>query len=258
MRNNVQKTVDELRPMDDILFHKLAEDRGFCEELLRCILEKPDLTIIENIPQRSLKNIHGRSVILDLLCQDSEHNYFNVELQNDNHDNHQRRVRYNGANVDTYIMEKGTSFRELPELYVVYISDFDIFKGGRSIYHIERVIHEKGKIIYNGFHEIYVNAENNDGSDVAGLMSILKSIDVTFDERFPRICGAIQNIKQGKEGNHMCEAVRKYAEEYAQEYAKEKIIQIAKNMIKNGFTAASIHDNTELSLNQIQRLMEEG
>lgn len=103
MKNSIQKTVDDLCPMDDILFHKLSENRYFCEELLRCILEKPNLEIIENLPQRSLKNVKGRSVVLELLCQDVEQNYFNVELQNDNHDNHQKRVRYNGSNVDTYI-----------------------------------------------------------------------------------------------------------------------------------------------------------
>lgn len=210
MKKATQKTVDELRPIDDVLFHKLSENRYFCEELLRCILKKPDLIIIENIPQRSLKNIHGRSVILDLLCQDSEHNYYNVEIQKDNHDNHQRRVRYNGANVDTYVMEKG-----------------------------------------RGFHEVYINAENDDGSDIADLMSIFKSVDVTYDQRFPQICDAIRYYKQGKGQSTMCEVV----ENYAKEYAEEMIIQIAKNMIKNGFDLNSISENTGLPMEQIMELI---
>lgn len=251
MKNHIRKTVDELRPMDDILFHKLSENRNFCEELLRCILNKPDLIIIENIPQRSLKNIHGRSVILDLLCQDAEHNYYNVELQRSNQDNHQRRVRYNGASIDTFIMEKGSRFKELPDVYVVYISDFDIFKGGKTCYCIKRSIHETDEVVCNGFHEIYINAENDDGSEIAALMSIFQSTDMEYDSRFPGICDAIRYYRRGKGRGVMCEAVEKLAKEYAE----EKIIQIAKNMIKNGFDLDSIAENTGLPKNRIMELI---
>lgn len=49
-----------------LFFHKLAEHKSFCEELLQVILQKPNLNVVENIPQRSIRNIKGRSVIVDV------------------------------------------------------------------------------------------------------------------------------------------------------------------------------------------------
>lgn len=121
------------------------------------------------------------------------------------------------------------------------------------MYHVHRVIHEKCEITRNGFHEIYVNSENDDGSAVAGRMTILKSRDVQFEPRFPHICRAIRDIKQRKGRDTMCETVKNYAKEYAE----EKIIQIAKNMIRNGFSVASISENTGLSPELIAGLMKE-
>lgn len=125
------------------------------------------------------------------------------------------------------------------------------------MYHVHRVIHEKCEITCNGFHEIYMNSENDDGSAVAGRMTILKSRDVQFAPRFPHICRAIRDIKQRNGRDTMCETVKNYAKEYAKEYAEEKIIQIAKNMIRNGFSVASISENTGLSPELIAGLMKE-
>ncbi len=55
--------------MDDPFFHKVAEDLEVCEELLQILLKKPDLKVIENQPQRYLRNLGARSVVLDVLCE---------------------------------------------------------------------------------------------------------------------------------------------------------------------------------------------
>ena len=47
---------------------------------------------------------------VDLLCQDKKRIMYGVEMQRKNYDNHQKRVRYVGANIDTYITEKGIEF----------------------------------------------------------------------------------------------------------------------------------------------------
>ena len=56
-----------LNIIDDTLFQKMAEDKGFCEELLSTVLEQK--VIVESIiSQNSIKNLQGRSVVLDALC----------------------------------------------------------------------------------------------------------------------------------------------------------------------------------------------
>lgn len=54
-----QKTKEKIakyRPIDDTFFEKIAEDSEVCEELLRVILQEPELKVVEVIPQKSIKN----------------------------------------------------------------------------------------------------------------------------------------------------------------------------------------------------------
>lgn len=248
--DEINKIVDKLRPIDDIFFAKLAESRLFCQELLRVILGMPDLEVVEVTPQKSLRNIKGRSVALDVLCKDVKGIYFNIEVQKEDDDDHQRRVRYNSSNLDTYISEKGTKFKDLPDVYVVYISDFDLFHNGKTIYYVDRVLRDVGDILDNGFHEVYVNTQIDDGTDIAGLMQILRSNQLHDDDRYPVVCGEIRGFKVGRKRENMCKLVEEYAEKRAQEAAKK--------MIKKGERDYNyISDVLEISLEDVNRLADE-
>lgn len=142
---------------------------------------------------------------------------------------------------------------ELPDVYIIYITDFDMFQKKKAIYHVQRILKESKEAVYNGINEIYVNTVNYDGSKLADLMKLLNSSECEFDDRFPEICKTIMNFKIGKGRAVMCKVV----EEYAQEYAQEKVIQIAKNMLKNGFSFESIFENTGLPMAKILQISEE-
>ena len=239
MGKTATKTVEELCPMDDIFFEKLAIDIGFCQEVLQVILQKKDLKVIKTEPQKSLRNVQGRSVIVDVLCEDEKGRYYNIEIQKSNNDEHQRRVRYNGSNIDTYITEKGTHFQDLPELYVIYISDFDVFAKNRVIYHVERILRETGDFIDNGFHEVYVNAQVDDKSEISELMKLFKSSGTEGNKKFPVVSKAIKYLKIGKGRNEiMCKAV----EEYAEMKTKEAVKRIVKNMLEKNKSDTEIMD----------------
>ena len=63
----LEEVVSSLNIIDDTLFQKMAEDVGFCEELLSTVLGQK--VIVESVVQQnSIKNLQGRSVILDALC----------------------------------------------------------------------------------------------------------------------------------------------------------------------------------------------
>lgn len=97
--------------MDDDFFQKVIEDVGACEEIVQTILNDENLQIVKSEPQKFLRNCGTRSVQLDLLCRSSDDRYFNVEIQKSDNDDHQRRVRYNGSNLDTFVTEKGILFK---------------------------------------------------------------------------------------------------------------------------------------------------
>lgn len=110
---------------------------------------------------------------------------FGVEIQKRNDDDHQKRVRYNMANIDTSESEKGIKFDGLKDIYMIYISRFDMFKSKKTIYHIDRVVRETQEIADNGTHEIYVNTKINDGTEIAEYMQMLKQ----------KLCQTIQNFQ---------------------------------------------------------------
>ena len=157
MGRRVSDEVRALNPIDDLMFRKMAEDIAFCEEILRVILEDNGLKVIETIPQWTGTNLQGRSVILDAKCVKSDGKQVNIEVQKADDDDHQRRVRYNGAILTTNVSDPGIKFKNLPDVCIVFISNFDIFRGKSPLYHIDRVVRETGAVVSNGFEEIYVN-----------------------------------------------------------------------------------------------------
>ncbi len=79
-REKVLEIVQKLNIMDDTFFQKMAEDIGFCEEMISTILGQK-VIVKRVVPQNSIKNLQGRSVVLDALCILENGAYCNVEVQ---------------------------------------------------------------------------------------------------------------------------------------------------------------------------------
>ncbi len=255
-KRETQKLVDEMTAMDDTFFHKLVESKSFCEELIQTVLNKKCIRLIEVTPQKSLRNVKGRSVVLDVYCIDTEKASYDVEMQQKDDVDHQRRVRYNASNMDTYITDKGIKFEQVPDAYVIYISKNDFFEEGKTIYHVDRVLRETGEVLDNGFYEIYVNAQIDDGSDLAELMKILNSPKVPENSKFPNVCAEIKSYKVGEGREIMCAIVEEYAAKKAKEAAKKADEKTARKMLMSGkFEAEEIINWVSLlSLEEVKEI----
>jgi predicted transposase/invertase (TIGR01784 family) len=132
----IREEAKKLNPIDDPMFRKMAEDKEFCEEILRVILQDDALTVIESIPQWTGTNLQGRSVILDAKCVRGDGSQVDIEVQKADDDDHQRRVRYNGAILTTNISDPGIKFENVPDVTVVFISKFDIFDSNFPLYRV--------------------------------------------------------------------------------------------------------------------------
>lgn len=104
---------------------------------------------------------------------------------------------------------------------MIYITNFDIFKGKKTIYHVDSIIRETGEKVENGLHEIYVNTKVDDGSTIEELMKCFKQTEVNH-KKFPCLSERINYFKQDEEGvDNMCQIVDEYAEKYAKKAVKE-------------------------------------
>lgn len=209
----IREEAKKLNPIDDLMFRTMAEDKDFCEEILRVILSDPGLSVLESTPQYAGTNPQGRTVILDAKCVLGDGRKVNIEVQKSDDTDHQRRVRYNGAILTTNLTDPGEKFENIPDVCVVFISRFDIFNGNRSLYHVERVIRETGKVVDNGFEEVYVNAKVKDGSEVSELMEVFVD-DAAYSSKFPVTSGRKRRYKETEEGYQaMCDIMKRIAME---------------------------------------------
>ncbi len=80
-----------------------------------------------------------------------------------------KRGFYNSSVLTVNITDLDDKFEKDPAICAVLRSRFYMFRDGLSLYHLDRVIRETGRIFDNGFEEIYVNAAVNDNTDVAEL-----------------------------------------------------------------------------------------
>ena len=221
-RLEVESIVAQLRAIDDIMFRKLCENIAFVEEILRVILEDDKITVVEVIPQDSIQNLRGRSVILDAYCKLGNGSYCNVEVQRSDSDDHFRRVRYHAACITANVVNPGEQFEQVDDLVVVYISEFDPFDEGRTVYHVRNMVEETGRAVLDGLREIYVNTKYNDGSEIAELMQCLLEPVVT-NPKFPALAQELQAEKGNVKGDEsMCKLVEEYAQKRAKEYGEKQ------------------------------------
>ncbi len=186
----------------------------------------------------------------------------NIEVQKADDDDHQRRVRYNGALLTTNVTDPGDKFKNVPDVIVVFISRFDVFKSGKALYHVDRIVRETGKLADNGFAELYVNAEVDDGSDVALLMDIFTDDNAYDDNRFPATSSRKRRFKTTEEGvSEMCEVMERYkaegrAEGMAEGMAKGKA-EVVIELLKEKLSIEMIARATKLTVEQITKIGKE-
>lgn len=233
-----KEKIKNLRPIDDVFFEVLAQNTDVCQEMLRTILEDDCLVVASVVTQSDERNIYGRSVRLDALCVLGNGTKCNIEVQRSDNDNHLKRARFNASSITVRDSQPGTTFDEILELYIVYISEFDFLKGNKTIYHLEKVVRETGVVVDDGLHEIFVNTAIDDGTDIAELMSCFTKKEVK-NPKFPKLSSEVTRLKETDGGVQIvCEVMQQYEKIAIQKDHVEKI----QKMIKKGYSKEEILD----------------
>lgn len=94
---------------------------------------------------------------------------------------------------------------------MVFISKFDIFAGNLPLYHVDRIVRETGKVVDNGFEEVYVNTKIKDGSEVSQLMKVFVN-DNVYNSKFPKTSDSKYRYKKTGGLNIMCEIMERITE----------------------------------------------
>lgn len=228
--------VAQFNLMDDTFFSVVMSHNDAAEYLLSHLLGKK-LRIIENKTQYSIRNAESHSIVLDALVVDEDHKLYNVEIQVGDQKNHERRIRYYHTAIDWSILGKGRDYSELPDLHMIFISDFDPFKRNRVHYEVAHYIKETDLDYDNGIYIDYFNTSVTDGTFLSDLLQYLKFSDPNSG-RFGALSQQVSYHKLGNEGvDTMCRIVEEYTKtrvEQARLEAKiEGKIETIRKMIEN-------------------------
>lgn len=144
--------------------------------------------------------------------------------------------------------EPGDRFEHVQEVYIIYVSNFDVLQNGRTISHAEMICKETGESLQDGLHEIYVTTIGKEDNKIARLMKEFLNPDMNNPE-FPKTSRRVQAMKHDpKEVAIVCKAIEEYADKRAIETAIETYQEcgISRDMI-----AQKIKNRFALSDDQI-------
>jgi hypothetical protein len=167
-------------------------------------------------------------------------------------------MRFNISNIDTSFVEKGISYEKIPDVYAIFISQFDVFAENCTSYHIDRAIRETGTIVENGIHEIYINTAIDDGTLISKLMQFFQH-SVGNNPLFPKLSHRIEYFKEVQEGVlNMSNVFEEYAEEKVKEATAEVETSAAMKLLKKGIPVETILEALpSLSMDFIKQLKQQ-
>lgn len=244
--------IKNFRLLDDDFFTKCFEGDTECIELvLRIVLNKSDLKVVDVRTQVFVENIKNRSVRLDVLATDSQGRKFNVEIQRADKGAGKRRARYNSSMMDANLLNKGEDFDSLPETFVVFITENDVIGKGKALYHVGRCFLDSGEIFDDGSHIIYVNGSYRDETPIGKLMHDF-SCKNPSEMYYGVLAERTRFFKESKEGIAvMCKAM----EDMRDQAYKEGRISMVIQMLKAGkYDLKDIAALSGMSVEELEKL----
>lgn len=239
---------------DDFLTKCFEGDTASIELVLRIVLEKPDLKVLDVRTQVFVENLLNRSVRLDILATDSTGAKLNVEVQRSDKGAGRKRARYNSSMMDANLLKKGEDFDKLPETWVIFITENDVMGKGLPLYPVERCFLGTGERFEDGSHILYVNGAYRGDTPIGKLMHDFSCTDAA-DMYYGTLADRVRFFKESKEGIEiMCRAM----EDMRNQTLKEGAINSAKRMLADGIlTLEKIAEYAGLPLDEVKKLKAE-
>lgn len=239
---------------DDFLTKCFEGDTASIELVLRIVLEKPDLKVLDVHTQVFVENLLNRSVRLDILATDSTGAKLNVEIQRSDKGAGRKRARYNSSMMDANLLKKGEDFDQLPETWVIFITENDVMGKGVPLYPVERCFLGTGEKFEDGSHILYVNGAYRGDTPIGKLMHDFSCTDAA-DMYYGTLADRVRFFKESKEGIEiMCRAM----EDMRNQTLKEGMINVAKKMLEDGsITLEKIAEFVGLSVDEVKKIKAE-
>jgi len=273
-----RERIRSLRLIDDEFMTKVFEDRECTEYLIRTILDRNDLSVINVQTQARLKNLQGRDVILDIFAKDTTGRLYNIEVQRDTKGASLKRARYHGSLIDANILRKGSDFDSLPDRYIIFITETDVLDSQIQVNRLQIGSKDTDKFYDDGAYTIYVNASMTDDTPVGNLIQDMWQTEADMitsrilanrvkyfkeDERGEATMNVlIEETKQEARENGLAEGFNEGQKvglamgrkEGLSKGRKKEKNQIARSLLAEGLDPELISRTTGLTIDEINKL----
>lgn len=201
---NVKDNWDEIGLSNDFLFGKVMQDPELCKGVLQRILPQLHIERIEYPElQKTIKeDVDARSIRLDVYVKDEKETIYNIEMQTVVSWELPKRSRYYQSMLDLQILDKGQTYKQLNQSYVIFICLADLFGRGRHIYSFENTCKEDPDLfLKDGTAKIFLNANGSKNDVTPELKAFLDYVAGrgSEDAFVKRLEEAVKEAKRNRE-----------------------------------------------------------
>ena len=252
-QENIEK-LQSFRLFDDTYMTRFFNENIPCMEfVLRILMNKPDLKVERTKSQATIRHLEGRSVCLDVYATDSEGKKYDIEVQRSDSGADPHRARYNSSMIDVDNLYAGQDFDELPDSYVIFITENDIWEQGVPVYQIERMNLTTGESFGDGSHILYVNGTYRDDSEIGKLMHDF-SCPNPSDMYYGVLAERASFLKEKEEGvAEMCKIMDEMMREAAADAVQERNYEFAETLLNmKKLTKEEIAQAANISVEEVE------
>ena len=251
-RDRDLERIASLRLLDDEFLSEALDGKPApVQEIVNTVLERTDMNVIRVKSQVTYKSATKRSIRLDIQAETAEGEIVDIEIQRADQGAGARRARFYSSMIERTMLEPGDPFDSLPDLYLIFITEHDIFRHGLPLYHIDRTVSELEHAAFNdGSHIIYVNGQFQDETHPVGRLMHDFYCTRAEDMFNPLLAKEVRYLKETEGGHARMSRI-------FEEMQKEVAVQIARQLLEKGIAPDVISECTGLSLEAVMDLTRE-
>ena len=228
------KRFEDLTLQDDFMFCKVMQNPDLCKRLIEMILSDTIGKITYISIQHNIKNYEqAKSVRFDVLVQTENGKFYDIEMQVSNEKNTPKRMRFYQAAIDISFLDKGNSYNNLNDSFIIFICTFDAIGKNRPIYIFENIcIEDKNISLQDGTKKVIINSEAFENTEDKELKEFLEYLKTgKAKSKFTReIEAMIQTVKQNEQARQEYRLMSTFEMDAIEKGIYRKAIETAKLM----------------------------
>ena len=155
--------------------------------------------------------------------------------------------------MDVENLDEKQDYKELPDTYVIFITENDYYKAGKPVYIVQNMNLTLNQPFNDGAHILYVNGEYRDDSAIGKLMhdfNCMRAEDMHYD----LLAEKTRYLKENPEGvSEMCKVMEELRNESYAEGREQQAKATAIRMNKRGCSIEEIADCVDFDLETVRK-----